>query len=239
MVRATYSLVFLVCLIAAGFAVGKAKPAVEDYHFARQRMVTLLEKQGIKDRAVLQAMRSVPRHEFMPDSLVPHAYEDRPLPIGHGQTISQPYIVALMTELLDLDPDDIVLEVGTGQGYQAAVLGKIVKDVTTIEIVQPLANRARMNLRNLGYDNIKVVFGDGYHGYESKAPFDAIIVTAAPEQIPPPLLKQLKPGGKMVIPVGKAGRIQNLKLVEKDSKGLSHTRTVIPVRFVPFTRSRE
>lgn len=228
----------LTCLLVTGHAFEKGKTRTEDFHFERQRLVRHLENEGIKDKAVLQAMREVPRHAFMPQSLAPHAYEDRPLPIGHGQTISQPYIVALMTELLDLKPDDNVLEVGTGQGYQAAVLGKIVNQVTTIEIVKALATRARMNLQNLGYDNIKVVFGDGYHGYESRAPFDAIIVTAAPEQIPPPLLQQLKPGGKLVIPVGREGRTQKLQVVEKSLEGHTHTRTIIPVRFVPFTRTK-
>ncbi|MEX0320683.1 MAG: protein-L-isoaspartate(D-aspartate) O-methyltransferase [Puniceicoccaceae bacterium] len=238
MKRLSIILAAATCLMGAVYADGKTKAKSDDYHFARQRLVTHLAQQGIKNKAVLQAMREVRRHEFMPSNLAAYAYEDRPLPIGHGQTISQPYIVALMTELLDLEPDDNVLEVGTGQGYQAAVLGKIVKDVTTIEIVKPLATKARANLEKLGYTNIKVVHGDGYHGYKSKAPFDAIIVTAAPEQIPPPLLQQLKPGGRLVIPVGKSGRTQKLQLIKKDLNGVTTTKTIIPVRFVPFTRTK-
>ncbi len=238
MYRIPVILVILASLLVSVPLPGKAKQSSDDYHFERHRMVRLMIDQGIKDKAVLQAMRSVPRHEFVPENLVPHAYEDRPLPIGHGQTISQPYIVALMTELLELDPDDTVLEIGTGQGYQAAILGQIVKEVVTVEIVQALATQAREKLHKLGYSNIKVVYGDGYYGYESKAPFDAIIVTAAPENIPPPLIKQLKPGGKLIIPVGRSGRTQNLKLVEKDEKGHTTTKSKLPVRFVPFTRSK-
>jgi protein-L-isoaspartate(D-aspartate) O-methyltransferase len=225
-------------ILTGALVAGSPKPE-DDYHFDRDRMVKRqVAARGIKDKAVLQSMRTVPRHELVPTNLIPHAYEDRPLPIGHGQTISQPYIVGLMTELLDLEPDDKVLEIGTGSGYQAAILGQIVKQVISLEIVGPLATRARAKLQQLEYSNIKVVHADGYYGYEDEAPFDAIIVTAAAEHIPPPLLKQLKPGGKMVIPVGRSGWTQNLLLVEKNDAGQTKTRNMLPVRFVPFTRTK-
>ena len=192
---------------------------------------------AVTDSAVLRAMRTVPRHRFVPEELVALAYEDRPLPIGHGQTISQPFIVASMTEVLGVGPADKVLEIGTGSGYQAAVLAEIVATVLTIEIVQPLAESARARLRRLGYDNITVRAGDGYFGWEEEGPFDGIIVTAAASHIPPPLLDQLRPGARMVIPVGPPFQVQTLMLVEKQPDGSITQRSLMPVRFVPFTRS--
>ena len=185
---------------------------------------------------VMQALRTVPRHRFVPASLQREAYENRPLPIGHGQTISQPYIVALMTDLLRVDGDDVVLEVGTGSGYQAAILSPLVKQVHTVEIIEPLAKQAAERLRALGCRNVAVHHADGYEGWKAAAPFDAIIVTAAATHIPPPLIQQLKPGGRMVIPVGGAFATQSLMLVEKTAAGKVRTREVLPVRFVPLTR---
>lgn len=193
---------------------------------------------GIEDENVLKAMREVKRHELVPDKLVKQAYSDRPLPIGHGQTISQPYIVAMMTELLELEGDDTVLEVGTGSGYQAAVLAEIVDKVVTIEIIEDLADQAKKDLKKLGYDNITVLHGDGYFGHEAMAPYDAVVVTAAAEHVPPPLIDQLKPGGRMVIPVGKNAWTQNLLLVKKQEDGNISTKNLLPVRFVPFTREK-
>lgn len=183
----------------------------------------------------MKAMANVPRHEFVPRSLRRAAYENRPLPIGYGQTISQPYIVALMTDLLDVDGDDIVLEVGTGSGYQAAILAELVKKVYTIEIIKELGEQAKGRLEGLGYQNIAVQVGDGYYGLEGLAPFDGIIVTAAANHVPPPLIKQLRPGGKMVIPVGGAFMTQQLMLVEKRNDGKIITKQVLPVIFVPLT----
>jgi len=190
----------------------------------------------VRDEATLKAMRAVLRHEFVPDNLRAHAYDDRPLPIGHGQTISQPYIVALMTELLQVEPEDKVLEIGAGSGYQAAVLAEIVDKVYTIEIIEPLGQQAIERFERLGYDNVETRIGDGYHGWEEHAPFDAIIVTAAASHIPPPLVEQLKPGGRMVIPVGPPLATQQLMIVEKDEEGAVTQRSVMPVRFVPLTR---
>jgi protein-L-isoaspartate(D-aspartate) O-methyltransferase len=189
------------------------------------------------DPRVLQAMATVPRHRLVPEQVLDAAYENRPLPIGHGQTISQPYIVAIMTDLLDTTPHSRVLEIGTGSGYQAAILAELVGQVYTMEIVEPLGLLARDNLDQLGYDNITVRIGDGYYGWEEHAPFDAIVVTAAASHIPPPLIKQLKPGGRMIIPVGSRFMVQQLVLVEKDSAGKVITRQVLPVRFVPLTGS--
>jgi protein-L-isoaspartate(D-aspartate) O-methyltransferase len=186
------------------------------------------------DQSVLAVMQQVPRHEFVPEEVREEAYENRPLPIGYGQTISQPYIVALMTDLLDPDKGDIVLEVGTGSGYQAAVLAPLVDRVYTIEIVRPLAERASARLDALGYDNVTVRQGDGYYGWRDHAPYDGIIVTAAASHIPPPLIDQLKPDGRMIIPVGPAFMAQNLILVEKDGQGQVQTRVLLPVAFVPL-----
>jgi len=188
--------------------------------------------------AVMAAMAKVPRHRFVPFLQDVFAYENRPLPIGEGQTISQPYIVALMTDLLDPKPADTVLEVGTGSGYQAAVLAELVAKVTTIEIVEPLGRRAMQLLGELGYRNVDVRIGDGYGGWPAAAPFDAIIVTAAPATIPQPLVDQLKPGGRMVIPVGGSMGVQQLLLVEKHSDGRTTTKRTLPVRFVPLTRDQ-
>ena len=187
---------------------------------------------------VIGALDAVPRHRFVPASQARSAYANRPLPIGHGQTISQPYIVALMTELLVPEPGDIMLEVGTGSGYQAAVLAELVARVHTIEIVEPLAMSAGERLRQLGYRNVEVRLGDGYHGWPEHAPYDGIIVTAAADAIPPPLVRQLKPGGRMVIPVGAPFYAQDLILLEKDAKGKVSTKSVLPVAFVPLTGDR-
>lgn len=187
---------------------------------------------------VMAAIESVPRDRFVPSRLVDAAYENRPLPIGHGQTISQPYIVALMTDLLEVDRDDVILEVGTGSGYQAAVLAKLVSRVKTIEIIRPLGESATKRLRQLGYRNVDVKLADGYHGWPEHAPFDGILVTAAGTSIPPPLVKQLKPGGRMVIPVGAPFQTQDLILVTKDATGKVSTTSVIPVAFVPLTGKR-
>lgn len=190
---------------------------------------------GITDPDVLAAMRAVPRHEFVPAQHQPAAYDDRPLPIGHGQTISQPHVVAFMTQELELEPDFAVFEVGTGSGYQAAVLAEIVETVHTIEIIEPLATSARERLARLGYENVIVHQGDGYYGWEEAAPYDAIIVTAAAGHIPPPLLGQLAPGGRMIIPVGPVHAVQHLIRVEKDADGNITTEQLLPVRFVPMT----
>jgi protein-L-isoaspartate(D-aspartate) O-methyltransferase len=198
---------------------------------------TQIEERGITDPVVLGAMRRVPRHLFVPEEIAGEAYEDRPLPIGYDQTISQPYIVALMTELLNVKRGQKVLEVGTGSGYQAAVLAEIVDSVWTIEILEPLARSAGERLKKLGYSNVTVRCGDGYAGWKEHAPFDAIIVTAAAEQIPPPLIEQLKEGGRMVIPVGPAFSIQSLFLVEKQG-GRITTHNVAAVRFVPMIKQR-
>jgi len=191
-----------------------------------------IEDRGVKDQLVLQAMRKVPRHRFVPEDFVPEAYNDYPLPIGHNQTISQPYIVAFMTEQLALKGGEKVLEVGTGSGYQAAVLAEIAAEVFSIEIICELADSAEQRLKALGYKNISVRCGDGYQGWPDQAPFDAIIVTAAPEKIPKPLLDQLKPGGRMIIPVGTLA--QELVLVSKLKDGRFEEKNVLPVRFVPM-----
>ncbi|MBI1978227.1 MAG: protein-L-isoaspartate(D-aspartate) O-methyltransferase [Candidatus Omnitrophica bacterium] len=205
-----------------------------DMEKARESMVReQIEARGVKNPLVLQAMKKVERHKFVPPLFRPLAYRDGPLPIGEDQTISQPYIVALMTELLDLSAEARVLEVGTGSGYQAAVLSEIVKEVYTIEIIPSLAESAAERLKELGYQNVFVRAGDGYLGWPERAPFDGIIVTAAPDEIPKPLLDQLKVGGKMVIPVGNYPD-QTLYLVQKQEKGFNQ-QEVIPVRFVPMT----
>lgn len=195
---------------------------------------TQIEARGVSNETVLAAMGTVPRHEFVPEDARRRAYEDTPLPIGHGQTISQPFIVAFMTEMLNLEPGDRVLEVGTGSAYQAAILAGIVREVVTIEIIEPLAVTAAERLKRLGYTNITVLHGDGYYGFDSAAPFDAIIVTAAASHVPPPLIKQLKPGGRIAIPVG-GSWTQNLLLVEKDLRGDTSSRNLMAVRFVPLT----
>jgi protein-L-isoaspartate(D-aspartate) O-methyltransferase len=211
---------------------GESHMTGDTYEVARHRMVERqIMSRGISATAVLDAMRSVERHLFVPKNLREMAYTDQPLPIGHGQTISQPYIVALMTELLSTGNADTVLEIGTGSGYQAAVLSRVVSHVYTIEIVTALARQASDRLSKLGYDNITVREGDGYHGWEKHAPFDAIIVTAAPPKIPPRLLEQLAAGGRMVIPVGDA--FQELQVITRADTGYQVQKS-IPVRFVPM-----
>ena len=205
----------------------------------RQKMVQeQIVAREVRDEATLRAMRAVPRSRFVPPELVELAYDDHPLPIGLGQSISQPYIVAYMTEILRLESGDRVLEIGTGSGYQAAILAELAKEVVSIEIIKPLAQAAAKRLEGLGYRNITVLNGDGYFGMESAAPYDAIVVTAAATHVPPPLVAQLKPGGRMAIPVGETAWTQNLLLIEKDKDGKLTTRNLIPVRFVPLTRER-
>jgi len=204
---------------------------------ARKAMVkTQIEPRGVKDKKVLKAMRAVPRHRFVPAGLVQRAYRDGPLPIGEGQTISQPYIVALMTELLGLKGGEKILEIGTGSGYQAAVLAEIVEHVYTIEIICSLAETADKRLKEMEYDNITVRCGDGYQGWEEHAPFDGVIVTAAPDHIPQPLVDQLKVGAKLVIPVGDV--FQELMVITKTETGIQKM-NAIPVRFVPMTGEAE
>lgn len=204
----------------------------------REQMVrTQIASRDITDPATLNAMQSVPRHRFVPEGSVDNAYDDRPLPIGYGQTISQPYIVAYMTELVKPRKGHRVLEIGTGSGYQAAVLAEIVDSVFTVEIIPQLAGPAARLLKEIGYHNVQVKAADGYFGWEKKGPFDAIVVTAAAEHIPPPLVEQLKDGGKMVIPVGTPFFVQHLMIVEKQG-GKVTTRRLIPVRFVPLTRAK-
>ena len=191
------------------------------------------------DRLVLEAMRQVPRHALVPEEVRRHAYDNTPLEIGYGATISQPFIVALMTDLLEPEPDDVMLEVGTGSGYQAAILSGLVGQLYSIEIVEPLAQQAAERLRRLGYNNVVVRQGDGYAGWPEKAPFDGIIVTAGADHVPKPLLAQLKPGGRMVIPVGRTRGEQDLLLIEKRPDGSLRRHRVASVAFVPFTRARE
>lgn len=211
----------------------------EDYKEKRDGMVKQqIEKRGVKDAAVLNAMRQVKRHLFVPENSITHAYDDGPLPIGYGQTISQPYIVAYMTEAIKPKPAFKVLEIGTGSGYQAAVLSPIVKEVYTIEIVPELGTAAANRLKKLGYKNVQVKVGDGYYGWKEHEPYDAIVVTAAAEFIPPPLLEQLKDGGKMIIPIGSPFMTQMLMLIEKKGKKAT-TKSLLPVVFVPFTRDKK
>ncbi len=197
-----------------------------------------IERRGVADPAVLKSMRTVERHLFVPENVVPNAYEDRPLPIGYGQTISQPFIVAYMTEIINPKPQYKVLEIGTGSGYQAAVLAAVVKEVYTIEIIPDLGNAASARLKKLGYSNVNVKVADGYFGWVEHGPYDAIVVTAAAEFVPPPLVEQLKEGGKIVIPIGSPFMNQNLMLVEKKGKKIT-TKSLMPVAFVPFTRKKD
>jgi protein-L-isoaspartate(D-aspartate) O-methyltransferase len=206
---------------------------------ARERMVReQIEARGIRNPDVLRVMRETPRHLFIPEPMRSAAYEDHPVPIGYGQTISQPYIVALMTELLEPHKDARVLEIGTGSGYQAAVLAPLVRHVYTIEIVRELAESAAALLKKLGYHNVTVRWGDGYLGWPEEAPFDRIILTAAPPDVPKALLDQLKPGGKLVAPVGSSVFGQDLIVVEKTRDGKIRRRSVIPVMFVPMVKGR-
>jgi protein-L-isoaspartate(D-aspartate) O-methyltransferase len=224
---------------------GPDLPTAEEYSAMHRQMMRAIEQDVRetvayigKDRLdprVMEAVARVPRHEFVPLSERTYAYENRPLPIGEGQTISQPYIVALMTDMLALEPDAVVLEVGTGSGYQAAVLAELAARVYSIEIVEALGLAARERLARLGYDNVEVRIGDGYAGWPEQAPFDAVIVTAAAPHIPDPLVEQLKKGGRMAIPVGDAWFTQQLMLVTKDENGQVSSRSVLPVAFVPLT----
>jgi protein-L-isoaspartate(D-aspartate) O-methyltransferase len=218
-------------------AIGSDGSPVQAQNFEEERrrmVVQQIERRGICDRRVIEAMREVPRHEFVPTALKTRAYHDHPLPIGFGQTISQPYIVAFMLEQLLLKTTDRVLELGTGSGYQAAILSKLVAEVFSIEIVDELSHRATADFQRLGYQNIFVKRGDGYEGWPEFAPFDAITVAAALDHVPQPLIGQLREGGRMVIPVGDT-LDQNLLLMEKSS-GAVRKRVMCPVRFVPFTR---
>jgi protein-L-isoaspartate(D-aspartate) O-methyltransferase len=223
-------------LLAWGSMPADAQGALDRRDAFSQRRLTMvseqIERRGVTDGRVLDAMRSVPRHLFVPEGLRAEAYNDAPQPIGEGQTISQPYVVALMTSLLDLAGSEKVLEIGTGSGYQAAILAKIARRVYTIEILEPLAERARRSFAELGLKNITTRVGDGYQGWPEEAPFDAIIVTAAPERVPQPLIDQLKVGGKMVIPVGRT--FQDLMVLTKTPEGVMK-QTILPVRFVPMT----
>ncbi|MEA3433835.1 MAG: protein-L-isoaspartate(D-aspartate) O-methyltransferase [Campylobacterota bacterium] len=215
------------------------------YDKARKKMVDVIQRDVESTRGylgrerlgenVIETMGIVQRHEFVLPRSRKYAYENRPLSIGYAQTISQPYIVAIMTDLLDLKPSDRVLEIGTGSGYQAAVLAEIVKEVYTIEVIRELGISAANRLEKLGYKNIKTHIGDGYYGWKAHAPYDAIIVTAAAGNIPPPLFKQLKPGGKMIIPVKSFSQVQHLVLITKEVSGAMTTRQILPVRFVPLT----
>ncbi len=213
------------------------RPRTTDYTLPRNQMVShIVDTYDLDAPGVLKALADVPRHWFVPDYQIHRAYNDSPLPIGHDQTISQPYIVALMTSLLDLDDTKKVLEIGTGSGYQAAVLNEFTPHVYTIEIIEPLAAATIKNMKSLGYDKINFRIGDGYNGWPEAAPFDAIIVTAAPDHIPPKLLEQLAPSGKMVIPVGGVYSVQDLLLITKDNDGKITRQSLIPVRFVPLLR---
>ncbi|MFH1852806.1 MAG: protein-L-isoaspartate(D-aspartate) O-methyltransferase [Candidatus Neomarinimicrobiota bacterium] len=217
-----------------------AQDGPPDFTTMRQQMVRRqISGRGVEDRAVLQAMAAVPRHLFVPAAERRHAYDDTPLQIGYDQTISQPYIVAFMTELLDVGPGDKVLEIGTGSGYQAAVLARLARQVYSIEIVPELGRSAAARLDSLGYKNVSVKIGDGYRGWPDAAPFDRIIVTAAPEEIPPRLIEQLKPSGKMVLPCGSQWWVQDLLVVDKDQHGRITTSVVTSVRFVPMIHGRD
>jgi protein-L-isoaspartate(D-aspartate) O-methyltransferase len=236
MTRLLFRSLLPAALVAASAAAQRA-PTTEDERF-RARRLEMVERhikgEGIKDSATLHAMRTVPRHEFVPARLRGEAYENHPLPIGLGQTISQPYIVAFMTEIVRPRPGMRVLEVGTGSGYQAAVLAAAGAEVYSIEIFRAHADSARSRLERLGYRGVTVRHGDGHHGWADAAPFDAIMVTAAAGHIPPALTRQLRAGGRMIIPVGSVYGAQYLILVEKDAKGAVRTRNLLPVAFVPM-----
>jgi protein-L-isoaspartate(D-aspartate) O-methyltransferase len=237
----TLLILLTLCIPLTLFAGGEAEEpqdsqAPRDWQAEREELVErAVIDEGIEDPETIEAMRAVPRHEFVPEEQIRRAYLNTPLPIGHGQTISQPYIVAYMTAVLELEEGDRVLEVGTGSGYQAAVLAEIVDEVYTIEIIEPLAESARERLRRLGYENVQVVQGDGYFGLPEEAPFDAIIVTAAPGHVPSPLVEQLDRGGRMIIPVGPVFSVQTLVLLERLQDGSTRTEQLLPVRFVPMT----
>ncbi len=237
------SIILFLCLVLCPLSAWSESDP--DFERLRQELIREI-KQDVRETAesigrddfqekVFQALASVPRHRFVPEEHRHQAYQNRPLPIGYGQTISQPYIVALMTDLLDLEPEETVLEVGTGSGYQAAVLAELVRKVVTVEIIPELAEQAAERFQRLGIENIHAVQGDGYYGFPEEAPFHAIMVTAAGDHIPPPLIKQLEPGGRMVLPVGGPFMVQQLTLVRKDLNGEIHTEQLLPVRFVPLT----
>ena len=228
-------LVFTANADEADDAVARAA-MVDEVHF----YATLARDSGEEalNEDVMRSLGTVERHEFVPARQKPFAYENRPLPIGHGQTISQPYIVALMTDLIEPGRDDVVLEIGTGSGYQAAILAKLVKHVYSIEIIEALADEATARLGRLGYNNVTTKLGDGYYGWEEYAPFDAIVVTAAGSHVPPSLIQQLRPGGRMIIPVGGRFMTQQLLLLEKTDDDEIITRQLAAVRFVPLTRER-
>jgi protein-L-isoaspartate(D-aspartate) O-methyltransferase len=217
---------------------GERAAMVETIRAHARPHASVLGQQGLSER-VLEAMGRTKRHLFMPERSCSIAYADRPASIGHGQTISQPFIVALMTELAEVAPDHVVLEIGTGSGYQAAILAQLARKVCTIEIIPPLADTATKTLKDLAYDNVSVRLGDGYAGWPECGPFDAIVVTAALGQVPPPLIEQLKVGGRLVMPVGAEYGTQHLTVVEKIAPDKTTTRAVAPVRFVPFTRSKD
>ena len=235
------SALFLVVVTHAGPSTAQDRHSAQRARMVAEIAAMARETGGATGRpsfgeAVMTAMGRVSRHRFVPFLQEAFAYENRPLPIGEGQTISQPFLVALMTDLLDPKPGDTVLEVGTGSGYQAAVLAELVAKVYTIEIVEPLGRRARQLLEQLGYRNVEVRIGDGYNGWPEAAPFDSIVVTAAPVEVPKQLINQLKPGGRLVIPVGGPYDSQYLLLIEKQPDGTSTTKRTLPVRFVPLTR---
>jgi protein-L-isoaspartate(D-aspartate) O-methyltransferase len=224
-------------LVVLAIGGGVTCEAATEHAKERAHMVrTQIEARGVKDPRVLEAMRTVPRHLFAPEAQRHNAYDDGPLPIGHGQTLSQPYIVAVMTEELAPEAGDVVLDVGTGSGYQAAVLAKLVKQVISIEIVPQLADAARERLAALGYANVEVITGDGWRGLPERAPFDGILVAAAPPEVPPALLEQLAPGARLVIPIGEWQ--QDLRVYERTARGLSE-RTLFGVRFVPLVHGKE
>jgi len=236
--RAMTSVLASACWIVLNCGCARSEDADKSleakYAAQRERMVQQIVAYGVSDKLVLQAMRKVERHKFVPAHIRGRAYDDSPLPIGEEQTISQPYIVAFMTAQMGLKGGEKVLEIGTGSGYQAAILAEIVKEVYTIEIVAVLGKRAEALLTELGYKNIRVKVGDGYKGWPEHAPFDAVIVTCAPDHIPQPLIDQLRVGGRIIIPVGEQWLGQELVLVTKTEKGI-HKRSVLPVRFVPMT----
>jgi protein-L-isoaspartate(D-aspartate) O-methyltransferase len=217
-------------------ACAQREQAADRWQESRERLTRQVAAAGIQDSATLAAIRTVPRHEFVPPDQQAYAYLDTPLPIGHGQTISQPAVVALMTELIEPRPGKRVLEVGTGSGYQAAVLAETGARVWSIEIFEALAQQAKERLASLGYSNVNVRHGDGYAGWPDAAPFDAILVTAAADSVPPALLEQLAPGGRLVMPVGDPKTHQELVLIQKDARGRLASRELIPVRFVPLLR---
>ena len=241
----TQRILLFLCACCFLLVLGTNGMGFDQYQEARQKMVRAIEadvratslhinKKSLDPR-VMSVMGKVERHRFVPPSEQSWAYANRPLPIGHGQTISQPYIVALMTDLINVDSGDRVLEIGTGSGYQAAVLAEMGAEVFTIEIIEPLARQASNRFVELGYRQIKTRQGDGYYGWQEEEPFDAIVVTAAADHVPPPLIRQLKAGGVMIIPVGGRFLVQQLVLVTKDSAGSVTTRQILPVRFVPLT----